>query len=66
MTTFRLTARGLMPRPEIERFALNGSSPAAAKLGERNIFIASKKGMGRASIYDFTSCDPEMQSKDPQ
>jgi N-methylhydantoinase A len=53
MTAFRLTARGLMPRPKIEKFALDGSSSVAAKVGERNIFIAAKKGIGRASIYDF-------------
>lgn len=58
MTTFRLTARGLMPRPNIERHAINGSSSDAAKIGERNIYVAAKKGIGRASIYDFVKLGP--------
>jgi N-methylhydantoinase A len=58
MTAFRLTARGLMPRPKVEKFALDGSSSAAAKVGERNIFIAAKNGIGRASIYDFMKLRP--------
>ena len=58
MTSFRLTARGLMPRPKIEKFALSGPSADAAKMGERNIFVATKKGTGPASIYDFTKLRP--------
>jgi len=58
MTAFRLTASGLMPRPKLEKFALGSSSPAAAKLGERDIFVAARKSMRRASIYDFTKLSP--------
>ena len=58
MTAFRLTARGLMPRPKIERFPLDGSSAEAAKIGERDIFVAASKSMGRASIYDFVKLRP--------
>jgi N-methylhydantoinase A len=65
MTSFRLTARGLMPRPKIEKFSLNGSSADAAKMGDRNIFIAAKKSTGRASIYDFTKLRPGNAIKGP-
>jgi N-methylhydantoinase A len=58
MTSFRLTARGLMQRPKIEKFEPTGSSAEPAKLGERVIFIAAKKGIGPASIYDFTKLTP--------
>jgi N-methylhydantoinase A len=58
ITAFRLTARGLMPRPKMEKFPLGGSSSAAAKVGERNIFIAAKNGLGRAPIYDFLKLRP--------
>lgn len=58
MTSFRLTARGLMSRPRIERFILAGSSASSAKIGERDIFIAARQGMGRASVYDFSKLRP--------
>jgi N-methylhydantoinase A len=65
MTSFRVTARGLMPRPNIEKFALHGTSAESAKMGERNIFIAAKKGTGPASIYDFTKLRPGNAIKGP-
>jgi N-methylhydantoinase A len=58
MTAFRLTARGLMPRPHIERFPLSRSSAESAKVGQRKIFIAAKNSMGPAAIYDFTRLRP--------
>jgi N-methylhydantoinase A len=58
MTAFRLTARGLMPRPKIEKFAIESSSSGAAKVGQRNIFIAAKKAIGPAGIYDFMKLRP--------
>jgi N-methylhydantoinase A len=58
MTAFRLTARGLMSRPQIERSALTGSSSIQAKTGERAIFVPGKKGIARASIYDFLKLKP--------
>jgi N-methylhydantoinase A len=58
MTAFRLTARGLMPRPAIERFRMNGTSAKHAKIGERKIFVAADNDMRLASIYDFTKITP--------
>jgi N-methylhydantoinase A len=58
MTAFRLTARGLMPRPQIERSALAGSSSKHAKIGERDVLVVARKGLGRAAIYDFLKLRP--------
>jgi N-methylhydantoinase A len=58
MTAFRLTARGMMPRPKLERFALRSASADFAKVGEREIFVAVENRMACASIYDFTKLDP--------
>jgi N-methylhydantoinase A len=58
MTAFRLTARGLTPRPRIEKSALDGSSSAHARVGERNVFLAASKAVGQAGIYDFLRLKP--------
>ncbi len=58
MTAFRLTARGLMTRPQIEKSALEGRSSAHAKVGERDVFVAARNGIGRAAIYDFLRLRP--------
>jgi len=58
MTTFRLTASGLMPRPRLEKKALAGPSSSAAKVGDREVFIPARNGIGRAGIYDFLGLEP--------
>ena len=58
ITAFRLTARGLMARPQIEKSALDGHSSAHALVGERNAFIAARNGLGRTAIYDFPRLRP--------
>jgi N-methylhydantoinase A len=58
MTAFRLTARGLMARPHIERSALAGSCSKHAKIGERDVLVVARKGLGRATIYDFLKLRP--------
>lgn len=58
ITAFRLTARGLMARPQIEKSALEGHSSAHALVGERDAFIAARNGLGRTAIYDFPRLRP--------
>ena len=58
MTMFRLTARGMVERPRIERAALNGSDPGAARIGTRDIFVEAQGGFAPAEIYDFERLAP--------
>ncbi len=58
MTMFRLTARGLMARPEIEKLSLGSSDPAGAHIGRRDIFVEAKGGFASGDIYDFEKLAP--------
>ena len=58
MTMFRLTARGMVERPRIERAALDGADPGAAQIGERDIFVEAEGGFASADIYDFERLAP--------
>ena len=58
MTMFRLSARGLVQRPRIERTALAGADPAAALTGRRDIFVEAAGGFAPADIYDFERLAP--------
>jgi N-methylhydantoinase A len=58
MTMFRLTARGLMDRPNVEALPLRGSDPSAAKIGKRPIFVDAKDGMCESEIYNFEKLEP--------
>src|SRR5690606_745444 len=42
MTLFRLSARGLMTRPRIEKEALKGTDSSHARMGERPIFVDAR------------------------
>ncbi len=53
MTLFRLTARGLMTRPEITPLESAGPDSSAARIGRREIFVDARNGFGMADIYDF-------------
>ena len=55
---FRLTARGMVERPRIERAALGGSDPGAAQIGKRDIFVEAEGGFAPADIYDFEKLAP--------
>lgn len=57
MTAFRLTARGLMPRPQLAKSSLESPCAAQAKLGERPALVRGK-GMMRTPIYDFVKLRP--------
>lgn len=54
MTTFRLTARGLMPRPQLPVEEEGSPDPGEALIGRRPILDLAVGSMVEASIYDFT------------
>ena len=58
MTMFRLTARGMVERPRIEKAALDGADPGAAQIGKRDIFVEAEGGFAPADIYDFERLAP--------
>ena len=58
MTQFRLTARGLMTRPELAPMATGGPDASAAKVGRRKVFVDARGGMAEADIYDFEKLRP--------
>ena len=58
MTLFRLSARGLMARPRIEKAALGGASSDRARVGRRKVFVDRRNGMAEADIYDFQKIEP--------
>jgi N-methylhydantoinase A len=58
MTQFRLTARGLMERPELAVMAAASADPAAALLGKRKMFVSASNGMADGSIYNFEKLVP--------
>lgn len=53
MTMFRLTARGLMKRPEIEKLSLGGKDASGARTGRRPIFVEAAGELVESDIYDF-------------
>jgi N-methylhydantoinase A len=58
MTMFRLSARGLITRPEIRPESLKASDARAAQVGRREIFVAKRDGLAPADIYDFNRLEP--------
>jgi len=58
MTSFRLSARGLMARPSIEKEKLGSEAPDRARMGKRKVFVDAANGMADAEIYDFTKLAP--------
>ncbi len=59
MTQFRLTARGLMERPQIAPLPAGGSDASAARMGRRPIFVEARGRMEEADIYDFERLAPD-------
>ena len=58
MTMFRLSARGLVERPRIEKEQLAGADPGPALIGRRVIFVEAAGGFAPADIYDFERLAP--------
>jgi N-methylhydantoinase A len=65
MTMFRLTARGVMPRPELPQEAEGPADAAPALMGTRPIFDGTAGGMAEGRIYDFTRLHPGMEVEGP-
>jgi len=58
MTLFRLSARGLMSRPTIEKAQLKGRGSDHAKMGRRKIFVDAKSALVESDLYDFNKLEP--------
>ncbi|MDR5653355.1 hydantoinase/oxoprolinase family protein [Ruixingdingia sedimenti] len=65
MTMFRLTARGLMPRPALPEEAEGAADATPALIGRRRIFDATGGAMAEGTIYDFTRLAPGMEVTGP-
>ena len=53
LTQFRVTARGLMDRPNLAKARPGGRDPATAQIGQRAIFVEAHGAFVESSIYDF-------------
>jgi len=58
LVAFRLKARGLMRRPQLEPAPLRGCDPAPAERGRRDILFSESAGRGPVKVYDFTRLEP--------
>jgi N-methylhydantoinase A len=56
--TFRLTAAGLLRKPDIKRARVARSNGAAALKAERDVYFQEYKKFVRTRIYDFTRIEP--------
>lgn len=65
MTMFRLTARGLMPRPALPEEPEGDADASPARIGVRRIFDGTAGGMVEGQIYDFTRLSPGMEVAGP-
>ena len=53
LTQFRVTARGLMERPNLAEARPGGSDPVAAEIERRTIFVEARGTFIESPIYDF-------------
>ncbi|TAL80117.1 MAG: hydantoinase/oxoprolinase family protein [Burkholderiaceae bacterium] len=58
MKLFRLTARGLLQKPEIPSLPFGSADSSGALVGSRNIFVEAEGGLARADVYDFEKLQP--------
>ena len=58
MTLFRLSAKGLLERPNLVGEPCGPEDPSAARKGTRRAFIAAAQGMTDVDVYDFTRLRP--------
>ena len=65
MTMFRLTASGLINRPEMDRSQLGKADASAARITQRDIFVEVRDGFVSADIYDFDKIEPGNVIKGP-
>ena len=58
MKQFRLTASGLLDKPQVPAFPLGPADPGAALTGRRDIFVEAAGRLAPADIYDFEKLVP--------
>ena len=58
MTQFRLSASGMIDRPEFAALPLASASPDAARTGQRKIFVNGHDNLTGADIFDFEKLLP--------
>ena len=58
MTMFRLTGRGLLDRPTMEKATLGKADPSAAEIATRDIFVEAAGSLKPGKIYDFERIEP--------
>jgi N-methylhydantoinase A len=65
MTMFRLTASGLIRRPDLPREAEGSADASAARIARRPIFAEAAGGLVDADIYDFVRLAPGNRLRGP-
>lgn len=65
ITMLRLTASGLLKRPNLPKLSEGGHDAAQAKLGTRRIFVERRGKLVDGSIYDFDRLQPGNRLKGP-
>lgn len=65
MKLFRLTAHGLLKKPEMPKMAASGPDASQALIGKRDIFVEAANGFAPADIYDFEKLQPGNVFKGP-
>jgi len=58
LTQVRVTARGLMDRPQLARVDMRGSNPAMAEIERRDIFVEARGEFCNSPVYDFSRLKP--------
>jgi N-methylhydantoinase A len=65
MTMFRLTASGLMQRPQLPVEPEGETACEGARIGRRPIFVEARGTLVESDIYDFARLSPGNQLKGP-
>ena len=63
--TFRLTASGLLNKPDIKAEPLHKSDGARALKGEREVYFEEERKFVSTRVYDFTRMDPGAEFAGP-
>jgi len=63
--TFRLTAAGLLKKPDVKAQPVSKSDGAAALKGEREVYFEENKNFVLTPIYDFNKMRPGMEFSGP-
>ena len=58
MTQFRLTARGIIDKPEFAPVKTGSADSSAARAGRREVFLSGENRFGPADVYEFEKLKP--------